>query len=86
MGDEVFLQRHLAYEIEEIKRYNIGVQDTKNKRPSEASISLKSDKNVHTKGSLLFKRPREASDISNLRTLADEDEDASLNPEENRSS
>lgn len=33
---------------------------------------------------VLQKRPREASDISNLRTLADEEEDCSLNPEDNR--
>lgn len=33
---------------------------------------------------MLQKRPREASDISNLRTLADEEEDCSLNPEDNR--
>lgn len=85
LGDEVFLQRHLTYEIDEIKRYNIGVQETKNKKPSEASVSAKSEKNAGPAPKLLLKRPREASDISNLRTLADEDEDASLNPEENRS-
>jgi len=26
LDDEIFLARHMRYEIEEIKRYNIGVQ------------------------------------------------------------